>query len=274
MRLVQKGKIDLDKDIREYIDTSFYKTYDNQNHIVTLRQILSHTAGFNLHGFAGYQYGQLIPNLDQILKGDEPANNLPLFLKNEPGKEWAYSGGGYLLAQKVVCDVCGTDFETIIQNEVLQPFRMIHSTYYQPINEPRKFEIACGYNEYDLKLPDGCNTMPELAAAGLWTTPSDLALFGIEMMKAYDGKSQFISKETMSIMLTKIIPNIPTGLGLFIPDENPKGYFDHAGANGGYHSIMCFQAEGGKGYAAMLNSDIGAAFYHELDFAISKIMDM
>ena len=274
MRLVQKEKIDLDKDIREYTDTSFYKTFDNQKHVVTLRQLLSHTAGFNLHGFAGYQYGQLIPSLDQILKGEEPANNLPLFLKNEPGKEWGYSGGGYVLAQKIVCDVCGTDFETIIQSEVLQPFGMIHSTYRQPINEDKKHDIACGYDRYNLKLPNGCNTMPKLAAAGLWTTSSDLAFYGIEMMKAFDGKSQLISKETMAIMLTKVTPNIPTGLGLFIPDDNPKGYFDHAGSNGGYHSIMCFQAEGNKGYAAMLNSDIGAAFYQELDLTISKIMDM
>lgn len=274
MRLVQKGIIDLNKDISEYIDTSFYKTFDNKKHVVTLRQLLSHIARFNLHGFAGYQYGQLIPSLDQILKGEEPANNLPLFLIKDPGKEWAYSGGGYLLAQKVVCEVCSTDFETIIQNEELQPFGMNHSTYQQPINKDKKYNIACGYDCYNLKLPEGCNVMPELAAAGLWTTPSDLTSFGIEMMKAYDGKSQLISKETMDIMLTKVVPNIPTGLGLFIPDDNPKGYFDHTGSNIGYHSIMCFQAKGNKGYAAMINSDIGKGFYQELDCTISKLMDM
>lgn len=274
MRLVQKDKIDLDKDIREYSDTSFYKTYDNQNHVITLRQLLSHTAGLNLHGFAGYQYGQLIPSLDQILRGEEPANNLPLFLKNEPGTVWEYSGGGYILAQKIVCDVCGTDFETILQSEVLQPFGMIHSTYQQPINEDKRFDIACGYDWYNQILPYGYNTMPELAAAGLWTTPSDLALFGIEMMKAYNGKSQFIPKEIMDLMLTKVIPNIPSGLGVFIPDDNPKGYFDHGGSNGGYHSIMRFQSEDNKGYAAMLNSDIGSEFFEELNPAISKIMDI
>jgi CubicO group peptidase (beta-lactamase class C family) len=274
MRLVQKGIVDLDKDISEYIDTSFYKTFDNQKHVITLRQLLSHTAGFNLHGFAGYQHGQLIPSLDQILKGEEPSNNLPLFLIKEPGKEWSYSGGGYLLAQKVICEVCGSDFETIVQNEVLQPFGMNDSTYQQPINEDKKYNIACGYDCYNLRLPEGCNVMPELAAAGLWTTPSDLASYGIEMMKAYDGKSQFISKETIDIMLTKVIPNIPTGLGLFIPDDNPNGYFDHCGDNRGYHSTMCFQAKGNKGYVAMINSDIGVGFYHELDATICKLMDM
>jgi CubicO group peptidase (beta-lactamase class C family) len=274
MRLVQKDIIDLDKDISEYIGTPFYKTFDSRNHVITLRQLMSHTAGLNLHGFAGYQSGQSIPSLEQILKGEEPANNLPLFLSKEPGKEWGYSGGGYLLAQKVVCEVCRTDFETMLQNEVLQPFGMLHSTYQQPIDEDKKCDIACGYDFYNLKLPGGCNTMPELAAAGLWTTPSDLASFGIEMMKAYDGKSQLISKETMDMMLTKVIPNIPSGLGLFLPDDNPKGYFDHSGSNIGYHSIMCFQAEGHKGYAAMINSDIGAGFAKELKSTISELMDI
>lgn len=174
----------------------------------------------------------------------------------------------------MICEVYGTDFETMIKHEVLQPFGMHHSTYQQPMNGDKKGNIACGYNSYNLKLPEGCNVMPELAAAGLWTTSSDLASFGIEMMKAYDGKSQLISKETMDIMLTKVIPNTPTGLGLFIPDDNPKGYFDHAGSNIGYHSIMCFQAEGNKGYVAMINSDIGAGFYHELDWTISKYMEI
>lgn len=274
MRLVQKGLIDLDKDIKEYIDTSFYKAYDNQEHVITLRQLLSHTAGFNLHGFAGYQYGQLIPSLDQILRGDEPANNLPLFLRKEPGKEWSYSGGGYLLAQKVICEVMATDFETILQNEVLQPFGMTCSTYQQPLSKDRKANIAYGYNCHNLALPDGCNMMPELAAAGLWTTSSDLALYGIEMMNAYHGNSKYITKETMNSMLTKVLPNIPTGLGLCIPDDNPKGYFDHSGSNIGYHSLMCFQADGNKGYAAMINSDIGREFLSELDGIITKCLEL
>lgn len=274
MGLVQKGEIDLDKDIKEYTDVSFYKSFDNQIHTVTLRQLLSHTAGFNLHGFAGYQYGQEIPSLEQILKGIEPANNLPLFLKTEPGKEWKYSGGGYLLAQKVICDVTHKDFESIVRDEILQPFGMTYSTYHQPLDEDNRNNIAYGYDVYNLQLPNGFNTMPELAAAGLWTTPSDLAAFGIEMMKAYHGKSDFITQETMKMMLTKMIPNIPTGLGFFIPDDNPKGYFDHSGANMGYHTIMCFQAEGNKGYVAMMNADIGAGFYHELDCIISKVMDI
>lgn len=75
-------------------------------------------------------------------------------------------------------------------------------------------------------------------------------------------------------MLTKVIPNIPSGLGVCIPEDNPKGYFDHGGSNGGYHSIMCFQSEDNKGYAVMLNSDIGSEFYEELNPAISKIMDI
>lgn len=272
MRLVQKRILDLDKDIREYVDTSFYKTYDNQEHAVSLRQLLSHTAGFNLHGFAGYQHGQLIPSLEQILRGKEPSNNLPLFLIKEPGKEWSYSGGGYLLAQKVVCEVMGLDFETILQSEVLQPFGMKCSTYQQPICKERRPNIAHGYNHHNLELPDGCNTMPELAAAGLWTTPSDLALYGIEMMKAYHGNSKHITKESMDTMLTRVMPNTPTGLGLYIPKDNSKGYFDHTGSNYGYHSIMCFQAEENKGYVAMMNSDIGEDFYHELNGTISKYM--
>lgn len=264
LRLVEAGKINLDEDIRQYTDADFYKTFDCQKHRVTLRNLLSHTAGFNIGGFT-YLYTMDIPSIDQILRGEYPASNLPLFMQNPPATQWAYSGGGYILAQKVICDVLGTEFEPLMQKWVFSPLGMHQSTFEQPLNTYTHANYACGYDVYDRKITGGFSIMPELAAAGLWTTPEELALLEIELMRAMNGQSDFLSKESMIEMTTKAMPGASTGLGLFFPDDNLEGYYEHSGGNLGYTSEMCFQLKSEKGLVAMLNSSVSSNFLNEME---------
>lgn len=271
MRLVERGTLDIDTDISEYLVGYDVPTYDNQKHKITLRQILSHHAGLNLHGFAGYQQGQKIPTVEQILTGAFPSNHLKLKLIKDPETGFQYSGGGYVLAQKIVTDFCTLNFCDLMNDLVCSPLFMTHSTYSQPLPKNRFSEIAVGYNLHNLQLPGGYNIMPELSAAGLWTTPSNLARFGIEIMKALKSESTFLEKNTAELMTTKAYENSPYGVG-FAVNQSKKGLtFGHGGSNLGYHSNMVFCPDDGSGIIVMQNSDIGMRICDEVTNAFKEI---
>jgi len=275
MRLREVGKINLDADIREYLDSArrkegqerkpLFGTFDHQEHTVTLRSLLSHTAGFNIHGFCGYLHGSEIPSVEQILRGEPPANNVPLFQKILPDTKWIYSGGGYVLAQKAVCDALNMEFRQLMQEWVLSPLGMAHSTFAQSPDAGLPADHACGYDLYDRKLPGGFNHMPELAAAGLWTTPHDLALLGMELMRAVSGQSSFLSAESMGEAMTRRLPGARTGMSLFVPEDNREGFFEHSGSNIGYIASLRFKTGTGKGMVVMLNSSVSGEFRGEME---------
>ncbi len=271
MRLVEKGTLDIDTDISEYLVSFNVPIYDNQKHKITLRQILSHNAGLNLHGFAGYQQGQEIPTVEQILTGAFPSNNLRLKLIKEPETGSQYSGGGYVLAQKIITDLCKVNFCDLMNELVFSPLVMTHSTYSQPLPENKLNEIACGYNHHNLQLPGGYNIMPELSAAGLWTTPSNLARFGIEIMKALKSESIFLEQKMAELMTTNAYENSKYGVG-FALGQSEKGLtFGHGGSNFGYHSNMVFCPADGSGIVVMQNSDIGVSIRDEVTNAFKDI---
>lgn len=264
MRLAERGTLDIDTDISEYLVDYEVPTYDNQKHKITLKQILSHNSGLNLHGFCGYQQGQKIPTVDQILTGAFPSNHLKLKLTKDPETGFQYSGGGYVLAQKIVTDVCKRDFCDLMNELVFVPLSMTHSTYAQPLPKHKFNEIACGYDFYNLQLSGGFNIMPELQAAGLWTAPSDLARFGIEIMKALKGESTCFEKKTAELMTTKAYENTNHGVGFGVSESKKGLIFGHGGSNIGYHSYMEFCPSDGSGIIVMLNSDIGMRIRDEV----------
>jgi len=233
---------------------------------------LSHHAGLNIHGFYGYQHGQKIPTVEQILTGATPSNSLKLKLIHAPGTKWKYSGGGYVLAQKAVMDICKLDFCDLMSNLVLLSFRMTRSTFSQPLQKDKIGDIAFGYDSYNLQLPEGFNTYPELSAAGLWSTPSDLARFGIGIMKTLNGESTVVGEKTAEILTTKAYENSPYGIG-FAVDQCKKGMtFGHNGSNVGYRSIMRFCPDDGSGFVVMQNSDIGEIVCVEIDSAFVEVL--
>lgn len=273
MRLVERGILDIDTDISEYLTDYEVPTFDNQKHKITLRQLLGHKAGLNLHGFSGYKQGKKIPTVDQILTGVKPANHKKLEMLKKPDTEEKYSGGGTTLAQKIMTDVCKQDFADLMNKLVLEPLSMKNSTFSQPLSKRKESEIADGYSisRLDTRLKGGYKIMPELAAAGLWTTPTDLAKFGIEIMKSFNGNSSFLTKETAREMMEKTMENSNFGIG-FKVNETKKGIvFEHSGSNLGYLSNMCFCPTDGSGIIIMLNSDRGRNVLVETTTAFKEI---
>lgn len=158
-----------------------------------------------------------------------------------------------------------------MDNLVLSPLFMTHSSFLQPLPKSENNDIAFGYNIHNLQIPRGYNIMPELSAAGLWTTPSDLALFGIAIMKSLKNESSFLRKETAELMTSRAYDNSPYGLGFAI-NESKKGLtFGHGGTNFGYHSNMVFCLDDGSGIVVMQNSDIGREICREVTNSFKEI---
>lgn len=216
LRLVQEGKLDLNSDINKYLVTWRFP-YDGKtgkNHI-TLKQLLSHTAGLTIHGFPGYEQGTRIPLLPQILDGKSPANTEAVRSYTEPGKEYNYSGGGTTVSQLIVMDVTKQPYADFMQKSVLDPLGMTSSSYIQPPSSQKKLLLATGYKADGSEVKGKFHVYPEQAAAGLWTNPSDLCRYVIETQLAYKGESsKVISQELTRMRVTPVKED--SGLGTFI----------------------------------------------------------
>ncbi len=156
MRLVEAGKLNLDDDVNSYLKNWKVpaNTFTDQTK-VTLRELLSHTAGVTVHGFRGYIAGSALPSTFEILEGKAPANTPAITVDIKPGTLWRYSGGGYVIAKQVLDDVTGKPFPAMMRQEVLGPAGMVHSTFEQPLPAVRMLEVAMPYDETGTPAPHG-----------------------------------------------------------------------------------------------------------------------
>ena len=259
LRLVQEEKLSLDKDINTYLVS--WKLPENEftkSEKVTLRRIMSHSAGLTVHGFLGYVAGRPVPTLVQILDGESPANSAPVRVDTVPGTIWRYSGGGTMIMQQAMIDVERKPFPELMEAKVLRPLGMTSSSYEQDMSPDRLRLAASGHS--DGKVIEGKRYMqPELAAAGLWTTPADLAKFAIEVQLSAAGKSKkVLVAETARLMVTRqleIVLAQEMALGLFLEHRGQSVYFGHGGADVGFVCQMIVNKDAGYGAAVMTNSD-------------------
>jgi CubicO group peptidase (beta-lactamase class C family) len=256
--LVEHGKLVLDENVNEKLKT--WKVPDNdltKNEKVTLRRLMSHTAGLTIHGFPGYDVNDTQPTLVQIFNGEKPANTKPVRVDILPGTKEVYSGGGVTIEQQLMMDVTGKAFPALMRELVLDKIGMADSSYEQPLPPGRAAVTASG-TYADGKVVHGrWHIYPEMAAAGLWTTPTDLSKFAIEIALSKHGKANHVLSEKMTNEMLKPVLEA-AGLGLFTDKENP-GQFGHNGADEGFQAILTMNAESGKGVAIMANSDNGIA---------------
>jgi CubicO group peptidase (beta-lactamase class C family) len=270
LRLVQDGKLSLDEDVNVKLKT--WKVPENAftaKDKVTIRRILSHSAGLTVHGFPGYASDETIPSVVQILNGEKPANTEPIRVDILPSTLWRYSGGGFVILQTLMSDVTGKPFPQIMRELVLSPAGMTHSTYEQPLPKNRAPEAAQAYRSLGNPVKGGWHTYPEMAPAGLWTTPSDLARMAMEVQNEYAGKSsKILSQDMARQMLTKQFGTWGLGFGLESPGGKPS--FGHTGGNEGYRCDIETFTDSGQGLAIMTNSDTGAELYEEIFRSVAK----
>ncbi|HEV2859405.1 MAG TPA: serine hydrolase [Pyrinomonadaceae bacterium] len=259
LKQVELGKLSLDSDINERLTS--WKIPANEftaKKKVTLANLLSHTAGLTVHGFPGYAPGEKIPTVPEILDGGGPANTAPVRVDLEPGTKFRYSGGGTTVMQLALTDTLRKPFPVIAKETVLAPLGMKDSTYEQPLPADWLKRAASGHRAGGFPVEGKLHVYPEMAAAGLWTTPTDLATFGIEVQLSLQGKSnKVLSKAMTERMVTPFIEGSP-GLGFFPEKRGASSfYFGHNGADEGFRAMLLMHRDKGYGVAVMVNSDNG-----------------
>jgi len=259
LKKVEQGRLALEEDVN--LKLVSWKLPENEftaKKKVTLANLLSHTAGLTVHGFPGYAAGEKLPTVPQVLDGAPPANTAPVRVDLEPGTRFRYSGGGTTIAQLLLTDIERKPFHEIMRETVLAPLGMDDSTYEQPLPAKRARHAAAGYKADGAAVPGKFHVYPEMAAAGLWTTPTDLAKFGIEVQLSLQGRSnKVLSKATAERMVTPYLPSSDVGLGFFNQKRGQQIYFGHNGADEGFRADMLLHREKGYGAVVMVNSDNG-----------------
>lgn len=255
LRLVEQKKLNLDTDVNATLRTwKLPPSEFTATKPVTLRGLLSHTAGTTVHGFGGYATTSAVPTLVEVLNGTPPANSPPIRSEAIPGARWNYSGGGYTIMQQMVLDVVGQPFPDFMRKSVLEPIGMARSSYEQPLPPAMAAKTAGGHYSDRSLVPGRWHIYPEMAAAGLWTTPSDLARFAIEVQRAYTGKSaKVISPSMARQMLTN--EKDGDGLGLFLLDTGRALRFNHNGRDDGFDTELTATANTGQGVVIMINAN-------------------
>ncbi|HTL06204.1 MAG TPA: serine hydrolase domain-containing protein [Gemmatimonadales bacterium] len=270
LHLVEAGKLSLDADVNGFLKSwqvpanGFTATEK-----VTLRRLLSHSAGLTVHGFPGYDLQDPLPTLVQVLDGARPANTPAIRVDTTPGAIWRYSGGGFTVMQQMVIDVTGLPFPRFLQETVLGPIGMRSSSFEQPQPPARAALTATGYYGDRTPVRGRWHLYPEMAAAGLWTTASDLARFAIEIQETLAGKGHgVISRAMAEQYLTP--QKAGSGLGIGVAGSGDAQSFSHGGRDEGFDALLVALAHRGQGAAIMINANDNSRFMGRLQEYIAR----
>jgi CubicO group peptidase (beta-lactamase class C family) len=260
LALAQQGKLSLDEDVNRRL-TSWRLPESRFTAVekVTLRRLLTHSAGLTVHGFPGYAVDLPTPTIPQVLDGVSPANTPAVRNDTTPGARYNYSGGGIIVAQLLATDVTHESFPGLMQRLVLTPAGMARSSYENPLPQNRWAETAAGHEKQDTPVPGRWHVYPEMAAAGLWTTSADLARWAIALSDAYNGKSRrLLSTDMARQMVSHQVDVQPAcragyGLGVGVEGEGTDVHFSHGGRNEGFVASLDMWPVRGQGIVVLTN---------------------
>lgn len=242
VRLSLRGRLDLDADIATYL-----KRWRPPPGL-TLRALLSHTAGLGTPGFPGYPAGAPLPTLPQILSGLPPANTPAVRIEGTPGT-FAYSGGGYEVAELAVADTVAP-FTRVAAAEVLRPLGLA-AGYAVPA-------VHADAHAGGRVLPGRHHRYPEAAAAGLWSTPADIARLLAGLLA-----------DSPALAVMAKAPTPGQGLGLKVDGEGAARRIGHTGSNAGYRALMLAFPATGDGVVVMTNAEEGWPLVKDVAAAIA-----
>jgi CubicO group peptidase (beta-lactamase class C family) len=284
LHYVEQGLLDLDENVNERLVS--WKIPENEftaQADVTLRHLLSHMAGINQGLNRGYGPSEEVPTLLQALEGVPPANSIPVRVDTVPGTRQYYSNGGYLIVAQLLEDIRGQPFSEIMQETIFEPVGMMSSTFEQSLPAELEVRAATPHGWDMVAWKESPGLVGEIHTndpgySGLWTTAPDLALFGIEVIRAYTGESEKVLSQNlarhMAEPLAKDIPmqepfDVDQGLGFMLLNLGKETWLIHFGGSfPGYISVLLIQPERGFGIAIMTNSWSGDALIWELIYKI------
>ena len=266
LQLVEQGKLSLDEDINRTLTSwKLPESRFTQTEKVTLRRLLTHSAGLTVWGFPGYETGTPIPTVPQVLDSAGPTNTGPVRNDTFPGARWRYSGGGITIAQLMSTDVTGEPFPALMKRLVLDKAGMPHSTYENPLPTSRDREAASGHERFDTPVPGRYHVYPEMAAAGLWTTAPDLARWALALTRSYNGDPKSLLTPAMAgQMISRIVQVAPPagrdywGLGVTVAGQGDSISFSHGGRDEGFVASAVMWPKLGRGLFILTNGVSGA----------------
>jgi CubicO group peptidase (beta-lactamase class C family) len=275
LRAVQDGLFTLDTDINKILTS--WKLDGGQltkDGPVTPRMLTSHTSGLgDGFGFPGYNPSDSVPTALEFLQGSKRSNVGVLFMERPPMSLMEYSGGGVTLMQQALSDARKKPFADIMRDDVLRPIGLTRSTFEQPLPESFDRNAARAHSGEGKAMGAKWHVYPEQAAAGLWTTPSDLARVVIEVQRASLGQSnRVLSRTTVQEMLS------PVGVGDYavgfsIAKIGQGWYFGHGGSNWGFRATLLAHKVKGYGLVIMTNADQGGMVASELSRRIQRVYE-
>ena len=265
MRLVQEGRLMLDEDVNKILTSWKVPASGAWQAPVTPRTLMSHTSGSDDgFGFPGYDPSAPLPTLVQILNGEPPSNVGKVLFTRPPYQAFKYSGGAVTLMQLALGDLTRQPFAAFMRASILSPLAMNDSTYEQPIPEPMASRTARGHSREGLARDVKWHVYPEQAAAGLWTTPSDLAKAAIEVQKALRGPKGAVLTQASAREMTTPVGVGPYAVGFSIEKRGEGWYFSHGGSNWGFQCMLLAHVRKGYGVAVMTNADSGGRLLNEV----------
>lgn len=273
LRLVESGRIGLDDPVDRHLRSYRIPHNEHTRRVApTLRHLLSHSAGFTRGGVDSYRPGEPLPTLIQSLYGRTPADVDSLEIDFTPGTRSRYSGGGYGVLQALIRDVTGRRFPEVVDSLVFTPLGMEHSLFPQPLPGALEPFSADGHDSEGAVIPGGYETLPIMAAGGLWSTAPDLARFVVAVSDAWNGEDgAVLGQDPAREMLTRQ----PGGRGLGFEVEEAGGslLFHHGGSGDGFKALIVGLPQEGAGAVILANADGAGPLRYEIVRAIAREHD-
>ena len=271
LRLAEEGVLDLDEDVNVKLHS--WKVPENEytrDQKVTVRRILNHTAGTTVHGFRGYAEDEPVPTILNVLDGIRPSNSDSIRVDKVPGESFRYSGGGTTVLQLLIEDVTKRTLPDLTEEYVLDILDMEHSSFEKPLPDELEAKTSKGHLNDGTVITGYTFLQGGSSCCGLWTTPADLARFGIELSRGYRGESdRMLSFESATMMVSPTSAG-NVGLGMFIDQHDGEFYFQHGGGNVGFKCQLIMHREAGYGAVIMTNGDRGSRLCQETILAIAR----
>lgn len=266
LKAAEEGRFSIDEDVNKLLSSwQIPESEHTESAFVTPRMLASHTSGLGDGlGFPGYEPQVALPSLPQIFDGAEQSNVGVVRMARPPMTAFHYSGGGVTILQQLLLDTYDKPYAELLQDMVLEPIGMSSSTFQQPLPVDRDRNAARAHGISGAAMGPKWHVYPELAAAGLWTTSTDLAKFAIEVQLSYQNHSNKVLTQASTSEMLSPVGVGPFAVGFSLSKRVEGWYFDHGGSNWGFQAQLTAHKVNGYGYAIMTNGFLGGQLIAEL----------